>query len=103
VTLERDRLIQQMEVGIVKCHELHAQLTEGNDFYKSISKRSASMIRLTSISDVFCLIITYRVLHCDWLGLHRLQQIKTVAEDQAYSQDLQRKDFELELSNSAHR
>ena len=39
MTLERDKLIQQLEVGIVRCHELHAQLTEGNDFYKSISKR----------------------------------------------------------------
>lgn len=39
LTLERDQVIQQIENGVVRCHELHAQLTEGKEFYSSVSKR----------------------------------------------------------------
>lgn len=37
--LERDGLIQKIENGVVRCHELHAQLTEGKEFYSSVYKR----------------------------------------------------------------
>ena len=69
--LERDTLIQQLENGVLTCHELHAQLTEGREFYASVSKR--------------------------------IQQLLLLAEDQVYTQDIQRRDFEVELGQSAHR
>jgi hypothetical protein len=37
--VERDRMTQQLETGIVRCHELHAQVVEGREFYTSIIKR----------------------------------------------------------------
>jgi hypothetical protein len=46
VTLERDALIQQLETGIVRCHEIHAQLTEGKSFYNTISKRLQQLQQL---------------------------------------------------------
>lgn len=69
--LERDRLVQQLETGVLQCHELHAQLAEGREFYASVSKR--------------------------------IQQLLLVAEDQVYTQDIQRRDFEIELGRAAHR
>lgn len=69
--LERDALVQQLETGVLQCHELHAQLAEGREFYASVSKR--------------------------------IQQLLLVAEDQLYTQDIQRRDFEVELGQSAHR
>jgi hypothetical protein len=71
VLLERDTLVQQLETGVLQCHELHAQLAEGREFYASVSKR--------------------------------IQQLLLVAEDQVYTQDIQRRDFEVELGQSAHR
>lgn len=69
--LERDALVQQLETGVLQCHELHAQLAEGREFYASVSKR--------------------------------IQQLLLVTEDQLYTQDIQRRDFEVELGQSANR
>ncbi len=61
--LERDALIQRLETGVVGCHELHAQLSEGLEFYASVGKR--------------------------------IGQLLLVVEDMAYTQGIQRKDFEV--------
>lgn len=69
--LERDALIQRLETGVVACHELHAQLSEGLEFYTSVGKR--------------------------------IGQLLLVVEDMAYTQDLQRRDFEVELGQAQRR
>jgi hypothetical protein len=46
-------------------------------------------------------ILTLHLL-CGCVGV-RLQQLKLMAEDQAYTQELQRKEFEVELAQSAQR
>lgn len=57
--LERDGLIQKIENGVVRCHELHAQLTEGKEFYSSVYKRCV-------LAAVWLTVSTYGRVQIGW-------------------------------------